>query len=157
MSDKLYQAKRSGSRCDVTVKGEPLPTVRAVQIDGDQLPVAEFAWGDDSDGSKYLAYCILHDFAPDMAKPLFLAFHDDFISQITDDEWKLTGEELKEGIAFWCDKMRPMQPCRPGEEMKRIVIPSFIYRAFIKSVNLAGTHSASKTPSGGAPLLHAAK
>ena len=138
MSDKLYQAKRSGSRCDVTVNGEPLPAAEPIRIAGELLPVAEFAWGNDSAGSKYLAYCIFNDFAPGLAKPLFPRLYKDFISQITDDEWTLTAEELREGIAFWSETMRIVQPRQPGEEFPRITIPGFIHRAFIKSVKFPG-------------------
>lgn len=180
MSDKLYRAKRSESRCEVTVNGGPLTAAEPIRVAGELLPVAEFAWGDDSEGSKYLAYCILHDFAPDLAKPLFPRLYRDFISQITDDEWTLTEAELREGIAFWTETMRIVQPHRPGEEFPRITIPGFIYRAFVKSVKFpgqtiapkdveqairkAGTRSSARAstveyvdPASLAPLLRAAK
>jgi hypothetical protein len=98
----------------------------------------EFSWGDDSEASRYLAFCMLHDFKPAYAHALYPKLHQDFVRQITDDEWQVTNEELEEGIVFWCETMRIMPIVNPGEPMRRVVIPPFIYRAFIKSRTLPG-------------------
>ncbi len=100
--------------------------------------VREFSWGDDSEASQYLAFCILHDFAPANAGVLYPKFHQDFIRHVKDREWQLTNEELEEGIAFWGEMMKIAPVLVPGQPMRRIVIPPFIYRAFIKSRKLPG-------------------
>ena len=96
-------------------------------------PVREFSWGDDSAASQYLAFCILHDFEPTNAGVLYPKFHQDFIRHVIDKEWQITNEELEEGIAFWAEMMKIMPVVVPGQPMRRVVIPPFIYRVFIKS------------------------
>jgi hypothetical protein len=134
MSDKLYRAKRTDAETEVTVNGTPLAAPEPIEIDGEVLRAASFAWGDVSEGSQYLAYCIMHDFAPERVKEMSQMLFHDFTSEISYDEWSLTGEQLKEGIAFWDEVMR----IRPGEEPARLTVPRFIYRAFIKPTNLPG-------------------
>lgn len=137
---KIYKANRDKSECSVTVNGEPLPIAEPIEEDRYNFPtVREFSWGDDSEASRYLAFCILHDFARDKAHVLYPKFHQDFIKQVIDDDWQITNEELEEGIAFWCETMKIMPLSVPGQPMKRIVIPPFIYRVFIKSRKLSGS------------------
>ena len=107
--------------------------------DEDVFPRArQFGWGDDSEASRYLAFCILRDYAPQHAHALYDKFHGDFIKQIREDEWQITNEELDEGIRFWSDMMRIAPPIVAGEPMRRITIPTFLYRTFIKRVKLPG-------------------
>ena len=140
MITKIYKASRDKTGCSVTVNGKPLPLAEPAEDDDDFPQARQFGWGDDSEASQYLAYCILHDFAPNYAgyRQIYCAFHQDFIKQIRDDEWQLTNEELDEGIKFWTDMMRIAPPVVGGEPMRRLTIPAFIYRVLIKRVKLPG-------------------
>lgn len=137
---KTYKAKRDKTGCSITVNGKPLALAEPAEDDDDFPRARQFAWGDDSEASQYLAYCILHDFAPDYAgyRQICHAFHQDFIKQIRDDEWQLTNEELDEGIKFWTDVMRIAPPIVAGEPMRRLTIPAFIWRVFIKRAKFPG-------------------
>ena len=134
-----YKAERDKAGCSVTANGEPLLPVAEPREYEDNFPtVRKFAWGDDSEASQYLAFCILDHHGEKNAHVLYERFHQDFIKQIRDDEWQLTSEELEEGINFWCEKMRIMPLVVPGEPMKRLIIPAFIYRVLIKRVKRPG-------------------
>jgi hypothetical protein len=137
---KTYKGNRDKTGCSVTVNGKPLALAESPEEDDDFPEARQFAWGDDSEASQYLAYCILHDFAPNDAsyRQICHAFHEDFIKQIRDDEWQLTNEELEEGIRFWKDVMRIAPPIVAGEPMRRLTIPAFIWRVFIKRAKFPG-------------------
>ena len=136
---KIYKAKRDETGCSVTVNGEALRMAEPNEEHRYNFPTArEFSWGDDSAASQYLAFCILHDFEPKNAGLLYPKFHQDFIKQVIDEEWQITNEELEEGIAFWCEKMKIMSVVVQGQTMRGVVIPPFIYRVFIKSRKLPG-------------------
>lgn len=139
MVTKIYKARRDETGCSVTVNGEALPKAEPDEEHRYNFPaVREFSWGDDSAAAQYLAFCILHDFEPTNAGVLYPKFHQDFIRQVIDEEWQITNEELEEGIAFWCEMMKIMPVVVPGQPMRRVVIPPFIYRVFIKSRKLSG-------------------
>ncbi len=134
-----YKARRDKAGCSITANGDPLLPVAEPREYEDNFPtVRKFAWGDDSEASRYLAFCILDDYSPNYAHVLYLAFHQDFIKQIRDDEWQITNEELDEGIKFWSEMMRPAPLVVGGEPMRRVSIPHFIYRVLIKRVKRPG-------------------
>ena len=137
---KIYKANRNKTGCSVTVDGKPLALAEPAEEDDDFPRARQFAWGDDSEASQYLAYCILHDFAPNDAgyRQICHAFHQDFIKQVRDDEWQLTTEELDEGIKFWKEMMRIAPVIVAGEPMRRLTIPAFIWRVFIKRAKFPG-------------------
>ena len=139
-SVKIYKANRDKNGCSVTVDGKPMALAEPAEDDDDVPQTRQFAWGDDSEASQYLAYCILHDFSPNDAayRQICHAFHQDFIKQLRDDEWQLTSEELDEGLKFWKEMMRIAPPIVAGEPMRRLTIPAFIYRVLIKRVRLPG-------------------
>jgi len=136
---KVYKAKRGKTGCSVTVNDQPLTLAEPTE-DEDVFPGARhFAWGDDSEASRYLAFCILYDYAnAELAHAFCDKLHADFIKQLREDEWQITNKELDEGIHFWGEMMRIAPPVVAGEPLKRITIPPFIYRAFIKRVKLPG-------------------
>ena len=139
MITKIYKARRDETGCSVTVNDEALPKAEPDEEHRYNFPGARvFSWGDDSAAAQYLAFCILHDFEPTNAGVLYPKFHQDFIRQVIDEEWQITNEELDEGIAFWCEMMKIMPVVVPGQPMRRVVIPPFIYRVFIKSRRLSG-------------------
>lgn len=138
MITKIYKARRDKTDCSVTVNDQPLTAAEPIE-DEDVFPrVRQFGWGDDSEASRYLAFCILDDYAPKHAHALYDKFHSDFIKQIRQDEWEITNEELDQGIDFWGEMMRIAPPIVAGEPMRRITIPAFLYRTFIKRANLPG-------------------
>lgn len=141
VNGKVYKAKRDESGCSVTVNGKPLAFAVPNNANEDRnflSQTKQFRWGDDSQASRYLAFCILHDFNPAYAnvRRVRLAFHEDFIKQVRDDEWQLTSEELEKGIKFWADMKTMMPVVIPGEPMWRIAIPDFIWKVLIKRVKL---------------------
>jgi len=91
---KIYKGNTIGPEKQVTVDGSPLPLRNHPRHD-DELP--EFWWGDESSGSRNLAYSILSD-AVNEDRALLLT--DDFlrgvVAKFASNQWELKEEDISE-------------------------------------------------------------
>ncbi len=90
---KVFKGQRGPQGTLVTVDGAPLPShteVRDFRSDG-------FEWGYEGSGPSQLALAILVEHrGPDDALRHFRAFMQTVISEIEDDAWTLTSDDIEQ-------------------------------------------------------------
>jgi hypothetical protein len=91
---KIYQGNTIGPEKQVTVDGSPLQ-LRNHPSHDDELPA--FWWGDESSGSRNLAYSILSDaINEDHALLLTDDFLSGVVSKFDSNHWELQEEDISE-------------------------------------------------------------